>query len=185
MIRKYARLDAEPHTVKAVFRDVRNWPAWMPSIDTLRVLEDEGDRFLVVTRERMLGRVTTRQLEIRFDHQGHTETQVAGRLKRWKTVWRFAEPPTGRGTVVSTLIDIDLGLMRYLVPKSRVQRAIDRSYEAIVGRAEARARRFEARRQSTVWGVAPGQELKIRVYETPTELEIWFGERRFVVPAAE
>ena len=185
MIRKYARLEAEPHTVKAVFRDVRSWPSWMPSIEALRVLEEDGDRWLVVTRERMLGRVTTRQLEIRFDPQGHVETQISGRLKRWQTTWRFAEPPTGRGTVVSTAIDIDLGLLRHFIPKRRVQLLIDRSYEGIVGRAEARARRFEARRQSTVWGLAPGQELKIRVYETPTELEVWFGDRRFVVPAAE
>ena len=185
MIRKYARFDAEPHTVKAIFRDVKNWPAWMPSIETLRVLEDEGDRFLVVTREHMLGRVTTRQLEIRFDNQGYTETQIAGRLRRWQTTWRFSEPPTGRGTVASTQIDIDLGLLRYFIPRRTVQRAVDRSYQAIVDRAEARARRFEARRQSTIWSTAPGQELTIRVYETPTELEVWFGDRRFVLPAAE
>ena len=185
MIRKYARIDAEPHTVKAIFRDVKNWPTWMPSIDALRVLEHEGDRFLVVTRERLMGRVTTRQLEIRFDHRGYTETQLAGRLKHWQTTWRFAEPPTGSGTVVSTQIDIQLGLLRYLVPNRMLQRVIDRSYEGIVGRAEARARRLEARRQSTVWGLGPGQELKIRVYETPTELEVWFGERRFVLPAAD
>ena len=94
MIRKYARIDAEPYTVKAVFKDVKNWPSWMPGIETLRVLEHEDDRFLVVTRERLMNRVTTRQLEIRFDHQGYTETQIAGRLKRWQTIWRFAEPPS-------------------------------------------------------------------------------------------
>lgn len=185
MIRKYARIDAEPYTVKAIFRDVEHWPSWMPTIESLKVLERSEDLTLVETRERLMGRVTTRRLEIRGDNQGYTETQVAGRLKRWRTVWRFAEPPVGHGTVVSTEIDIDLGLLGYLVPRRTVQRMIDVLHEEIVSRAEARARRMEARRQSTVWGVLPGQQLTIRVYETPTELEVWFGERRFVVPAAE
>ncbi len=186
MIRKYARVDAEPWTLKTIFRDLESWPAWMPTVESLRVLERSDDRALVETRERLMGRMTTRRLEIVGDSEGYTETQVAGRLKRWQTVWRFAEPPTGRGTVISTQIDIDLGgLMGFFVPGSTVQRVIDNLYEQIVGRAEARARRMEARRQSTVWGVLPGQQLTIKIYETPTELEVWFGERRFVLPAAE
>ena len=185
MIRKYARIDAQPRTVKRIFRDVKNWPAWMPTVETLQIIEQSDDRTLVATRERLMGRVATRQLELRFDNQGFTETQVSGRLKRWQTIWRFTEPPTGSGTVVSTQLDVDLGLMRYLIGKGTLQRTIDRMHEELVGRAEARARRMEARRQSTVWGVLPGQQLNIRVYETPTELEIWFGERRFVVPATE
>jgi ribosome-associated toxin RatA of RatAB toxin-antitoxin module len=185
MIRKYTRLDASPHTLKAIFRDVERWPTWMPGMESLELLEESDSRKLVEVRERLMGRVTTRRLELRFDHEGHTETQVAGRLKRWKTVWRFAEPPTGSGTVISTRIEIDLGMLGYLVSKRRVQRTIDEAYEQLVGRAEARARRREALRVPTVWGVLPGQELKIKVYETPTELEVWFGERRFVVPAAE
>ncbi len=186
MIRKYARVDAKPYTVKTIFRDVKSWASWMPTIDALRVLEEHEDRTLIETRERLMGRVTTRRLEIRFDNQGFTETQVAGRLRRWQTIWRFAEPPAGDGTVVSTQIDIDLGgVLRYLVPQRTVQRMVDTLHEEIVSRAEARARRLEARRQPTVWGVLPGQRLTIRVYETPTELEVWFGDRRFVVPAAE
>ena len=185
MIRKYARIDAQPHTVKAIFRDVKNWASWMPTVETLRVLEQSDSRTLVVTRERLMGRVTTRQLEICFDNHGFTERQVSGRLKRWQTVWRFAEPPSGSGTVVSTEIDIEIGLLGYLVGKRFVQRTVDRMHEELVSRAEARARRMEARRDATVWGVLPGQQLTIRVYETPTELEVWFGERRFVLPAAE
>ncbi len=185
MIRKYARIEAEPHTVKAIFRDVQNWASWMPTVESLEVVEQSEDRFLVVTRERLMGRVTARQLELRFDNQGFIETQVSGRLKRWQTTWRFTEPPTGRGTVVSTQIDIDLGLMRYLVGNRTLQRTIDRMHDELVGRAEARARRMEARREATVWGVLPGQQLTIKVYETPTELEVWFGERCFVLPATE
>lgn len=185
MIRKYARLDVSPETVRAIFRDVEQWPSWMPTIASAKVLERADHRTLVEVRERMLGQTTTRKLELVFDELGHTETQVAGRLKHWKTVWRFTDPPMGPGTVVSTLIDIDLGLMRFLVPKRAMQRAIDHFHEEIVRRVEARARRREALRMPTVWGVLPGQKLSIRVYETPTELEIWFGERRFVAPAAE
>ena len=62
---------------------------------------------------------------------------------------------------------------------------IDNLHALIVSRAEARARRREARRMPTVWGILPGQKLSIRIYETPTELEVWLGDRRFVVPAAE
>lgn len=185
MIRKYARLDAKPHTVREVFRDVKSWPSWMPGMEALEVLEHSGETTLVAVRERQLGRVTTRKLEIRVDPNGYTETQVAGNLKHWRTVWRFREPPVGGGTVVSTQIEIDLGLLRFLISKGRVQRMIDRLHEQIVSRAEARARRLEARRTATVWGVQPGETLSIRVYETPSELEVWFGERRFVIPAAE
>ena len=185
MIRKYARIDAKPATVRAIFRDVERWPSWMPTIDDLEVLESSAERKLVEVRERMMGRAMTRTLELRFDEEGFVERQTRGRLRRWKTVWRFIEPPTGSGTVVSTRIDIDLGLMKYVIRKAALQRMIDRFHEEIVGRAEARARRREELRVPTVWGVLPGQRLSIRVYETPTELEVWFGDRRFVVPASE
>ena len=185
MIRKYARIDARPFTVKEIFRDVERWASWMPGMESLEVLERAPERTLIRVRERQMGRLATRRLEIRNDPDGYTETQLAGPLKHWRTVWRFGEAPTGRGTAVSTLIEIDLGLLRFLVPRRRVQRMIDGNYAQIVGRAEARARRLEARRTPTVWGVQPGQSLEIKVYETPTELELWFGERRFVVPLAE
>ena len=185
MIRKYARMEAIPQTVLAIFRDVRKWPSWMPTIESLEVLEESEDRTVVEVRERLMGRVTTRRLEIRFDEQGYTEKQISGRLKHWSTVWRFAKPPTGTGTVVSTQIDIDLGMMKLVWPKRTVQRAIDELHEQIVSRAEARARRRETLHVPTVWGVRPGERLSIKVYETPTELEVWFGERRYVVPLAE
>ena len=186
MIRKYAQLDAKIFTVKEIFRDVQRWGSWMPGMESLEVLEHSAEHWLIRVRERQMGRLTTRKLEIRETPEGYTETQVAGGpLKHWKTNWRFSEAPTGRGTVVSTLIEIDLGLLRLLISKRRVQKNIDHNYAQIVGRAEARARRLEARRMPTVWGVQPGQALKIKVYETPTELELWFGERRFVVPLAE
>jgi ribosome-associated toxin RatA of RatAB toxin-antitoxin module len=185
MIRKYARMDAKPFTVREIFRDIERWPDWMPGVESLEVLEHSSERSLVQVRERRIGRLVTRRLEIRNDPDGYSETQLTGNLKHWRTVWRFTEAPTGRGTAVSTLIEIDLGMLRYLIPKSRVQQTIDRSYAQIVARAEARARRLEARRTATVWGIQPGQALEIKVYETPTELELWFGERRFVVPLAE
>lgn len=185
MIRKYARLDAKPHTVKQVFRDIERWPSWMPGMESLEVLEHSAERSLVETRERQMGRLATRRLEVLITPDGYTETQLAGPIKHWKTVWRFSEPPVGSGTVVSTQVEIELGLLRFLISKRRIQRMIDRMYEQIIDRAEARARRLESRRMPTVWGVLPGQKLSIKVYETPAELEVWFGERRFVVPAAE
>ena len=185
MIRKYARIDARPTTLMAIFRDVERWPFWIPTIHTLEVREQSENRALVEVRERMMGRTMTRTLELRFDDRGFVERQTAGRLKRWRTVWRFSDPPTGRGTVVSTEIDIDIGLLKYAIPRQAVQRMVDRFHDEIVGRAEARARRREELHTPTVWGVLPGQKLSIRVYETPTELEVWVGERRFVVPAAE
>ncbi len=185
MIRKYARIDASPSTVLAIFRDVGRWAAWMPTIEALEVRERSDDRFVVDVREHLMGRVMQRTLDLQFNPRGFVERQTAGRLKRWKTVWRFSDPPGGRGTVVSTDIDIDLGMLRYFVPQRMLQRTVDRMHDEIVSRAEARARRREELHPPTVWGVLPGQELSIRVYETATELEVWFGERRFVLPAAE
>lgn len=185
MIRKYARIDASPDTVMTIFRDVERWASWMPTIEALEVRERSESRSLVEVRERLMGRVMTRTLELSFDDRGFVERQISGRLKRWKTVWRFSDPPAGRGTVVSTVIDIDLGMMKYVIPRRTVQGMLDRFHDEIVSRAEARARRREQAHPPTVWGVLPGQKLSIRVYETPTELEVWFGERRFVLPAAE
>jgi len=185
VIRKYARLDARPETVMTIFRDVESWPFWMPTVESVEVLERSGSRNLLEIRERLKGRVMVRRVQVRFDDDGHTETQVSGPVKRWNVVWRFAEPPVGRGTVASTQIDIDLGMMGLLVPKRMLQRTLDEFHEQIVSRAEARARRREAVKETTIWGVEPGQPLSIRVYETPTELEVWFGDRRFVIPAAE
>ena len=185
MIRKYVRVDARPETMRDLFRDVEQWPSWMPSIESVEVLERSDDHAVVMVRQRLAGRVSSQKLDLRFEAQGHTETQLSGRLRRWKAVWRFVEPPTGRGTVVSTHVDIALGAARFFVPKSVVQRMIDNLHAMIVSRAEARARRREARRMPTVWGVLPGQKVSIKVYETPTELEVWLGDRRFVLPAAD
>jgi carbon monoxide dehydrogenase subunit G len=185
VIRKYARIDAKPETVRTIFREVEQWQSWMPSIESVQVIERSEERALVVVRQRMAGRMSVQKLDLQFDEQGYTETQISGRLKRWKAVWRFAEPPTGKGTVVSTQVDISLGMARFFVPYRVVQRMIDELHEKIVDRAEARARRREAKRMPTIWGVLPGQKLEIRVYETPTELEVWLGDRRFVLPAAE
>ncbi len=185
MIRKYARIDAKPETVRTIFHEVEQWQSWMPSIEAVEILERSAERALVVVRQRLRGRLSTQKLDLRFDDEGYTETQISGRLKRWRAVWRFAEPPTGKGTVVSTEVDISLGMARYFVPRRIVQRMIDDLHENIVARAEARAKRREAMTMATIWGVLPGQKLAIRVYETPTELEVWLGNRRFVVPAAE
>ena len=185
MIRKYVRVDAHPETMRDLFREVEQWPSWMPSIESVEVLERSDDRAVVMVRQRLAGRVSSQKLDLQFEAQGHTETQLSGRLRRWKAVWRFVEPPTGRGAVVSTHVDIALGAARFFVPKSVVQRMIDNLHAMIVSRAEARARRREARRMPTVWGVLPGQKLSIKVYETPTELEVWLGDRRFVLPAAD
>jgi hypothetical protein len=185
MIRKYAQIDAKVMTVKEIFRDLERWPTWMPGMETLEVLEHEPGFSLVAVKERQLGHLANRRLEIRDTPDGFTETQLAGPLRGWRTQWRLSESPNGRSTVASTTLEIDLGLLRFLISKRRVQRLIDRNYAQIISRVEARARRLEARRTPTVWGVQPGQALKIKVYETPTELELWFGERRFVVPLAE
>ena len=185
MIRKYVRVDVRPETMRDLFRDVEQWPDWMPSIESLDVLERADDRAVVRVRQRLGGRVFTQKLRLEFGPQGYTETQLSGRLKRWKAVWRFVDPPAGQGTVVSTQVDIALGAVGFFIPKSVVQRMIDNLHALIVSRAEARARRREARRMPTVWGVLPGQKLSIKVYETPTELEVWLGDRRFVLPAAD
>jgi len=185
VIRKYARMEAIPQTVQAIFRDVRKWPSWMPTIESVEVHKESEEHALIEVRQRLMGRALTRTLEIRFDEQGYTETQVSGPLKRWKTVWRFVKPPVGTGTVVSTQVDIDIGMMKLVWPKRTVQRTIDELHDQIVRRAEARARRRETLHVPTVWGVQPGEKLSIKVYETPTELEVWFGERRYVVPYAE
>jgi ribosome-associated toxin RatA of RatAB toxin-antitoxin module len=185
MIRKYIRVDARPETLRDLFREVEQWPSWMPSIESVEVLERSDNRAVALVRQRLAGRVSTQKLELLFEAQGHTETQLSGRLKHWKAVWRFVEPPTGKGTVVSTHVEIGLGASRFFVPMSVVQRMIDNLHALIVSRAEARARRREAKRMSTVWGILPGQKLSVRIYETPTELEVWLGDRRFVLPAAE
>ena len=118
MIRKYARIDAEPQTLRDLFRDVKNWPSWMPSIESVQVLERSDDRALVAVRQRLVGRVSTQKLELQFDAQGHTETQISGRLKRWQTVWRFVEPPTGQRHGGFDTVDIALGAARFFVPRA-------------------------------------------------------------------
>ena len=62
MIRKYVRVDVRPETMRDLFREVEQWPDWMPSIESLDVLERSADRAVVRVRQRLAGRVSTQKL---------------------------------------------------------------------------------------------------------------------------
>ena len=184
MIRKFGTVDAPVETVRALFADLDSWPQWMPTVRDVRVRERSANR-AVAEIDRVPGRrVQTTTFEFLFNPNGHLERQLAGKAKKWESDWRFQVGPQNTGTLVSCRLELDMGFIGLLAPARMIQRWIDQTFEKTL--RGARDQVHLAAAKSTVTHGAPAAAVAtIRVFATPTELEIWIGDRKYVAHAAD
>ncbi len=184
MIRKFGTVDAPVEVVRALFADIESWPQWMPTVREVRVLERSETRVLAEIDRIQRRRVQTTTFEFLFSSNGQIERQIAGMAKKWESNWRFQTGPRNTGTLVSCRLDLDMGLMGLLAPSRMIQRWIDETFEKTLRGAREQARLPDA--ATAVVGAEPAAPVpRVQIFATPTELEIWIGDRKYVAQATD
>lgn len=140
MIRKLLHLDAPAAAVERMLNDFESWPRWMSGFESVETLEASGDTVRLRTVQRHLGQRMVQILDCTSAPGSVRQRQVKGRFRSWRALWRTFEAPSGDGTVLEVQVELDLGLLGLLVPKSQIHRALDQSFERTVSKAQQRAR---------------------------------------------
>lgn len=176
-VRKFAHLPAPPALVQEIFADVESWPAWMPGVRSVEVLERSGERVRATVDQTLRGRSARQLMEFHFHPDGMRQIQLAGWFKKWDARWRFLDPPERGGTTVALTVDLDLGLVGLLSPRSLVESTIDDIFRQVVRGAGSRTE--EAMRRGGIAG-EPG-EILVEILQVPGGLEVKWASRRFTL----
>jgi len=185
MIRKFGGVDAPPEEVRRILLDIESWPQWMPNIRATRVLERSEKRILAEVTRAEFGAVHKTRLEFLLSATGYLERQVKGFTRRWEGDWRIVGSPTGHGSIVSCKLEVDLGIYGIFMPGRVLQRTIDRSFEKIMRGVEKRVERQHNDSTTDRSGSLLDGVDRIQVFATPTGLEIWLDDRKYVARPSE
>ncbi len=184
MIRKLARIDAPVEAVLEVFRDVDNWPQWMPSVASTRILSSSANLRLVEVILLVFGRRLVQKLECRERDGRLIHRQIEGWFRKWEATWAFRSPPEGQGTIVSLTLEFDLGVVSLFVPRKFIANWVGDLIAGTIENARERAQRFARRRREPTQAVRPGRPL-LTVYETADGFEVQFAGRTFLIEATD
>ncbi len=184
MIRKLARIDAPVEAVLEIFRDVDNWPQWMPSVASTRILSSSANLRLVEVILLVFGRRLVQKLECRRQDGRLTHHQVEGWFRKWEATWAFRPPPEGPGTVLSLTLEFDLGVVSLFVPRKLFADWVGDLIAETIEAARRRAQRDARRHREPTQAVRVGQPL-LTVYENADGFEVHFAGRAFQIEATD
>jgi len=180
MIRKFGHVDAPPARVQALFVEIEAWPAWMPGVGSVAVVERTGRAVVADTDQEALGRRFRSRIEATAHETSLKLRQVSGPFRRWEATWRFRPPPDGRGTTLGLELDFELaGVLGLLNPAGLIEGRIDRLFGDVVARVRER---LAATSPPAEPAAAAGEEVILRLVRTRAGLEVRFGERRIALP---
>lgn len=177
MIRKFGRVHAPPDLVRSIFIDAEAWPGWQAGVTDSIVLQQTETTLEVEVDGRFMGQRMHGTFDCRIDPDGFYQHQRVGWLKKWDTQWRFMVPPDGRGTTLVCELEIDAGLLGALVPRSFMQRFVERVFSETVDSLNALTAEMAVAaipRPATVGD----SETLLEIFETPIGYEILVGGRR-------
>ena len=184
MIRKLARIDAPVEAVEEILCDVDGWPQWMPGVAATRMLDSGAERSVAEVILSVFGRRLTQKLECREEDGCLTHRQVEGWFRKWEATWTFRTPPDGQGTILSLTLDVDLGMVKLLVPRSFLANWVGNQIADTLEQASRRAQALARGRRQPTQAVQLGQPL-LTVYETADGFEVQFAGRTFMIEASE
>jgi ribosome-associated toxin RatA of RatAB toxin-antitoxin module len=185
LIHKFGTVDAPVDVVRRYFSDIESWPQWMPTVRAVRILERSEKRVVAEIDRVQRRRTQTATFEFNVDPTGQRERQIKGPAKRWEADWRFQVGPRNTGTVVSCRLELDMGIAGLFAPAKLIQRWIDHTFDETLRGVGDQARLVGATRAAGESAQAEAEISSIRVFATPTELEIWIGDRKYLARAAE
>ena len=187
MIKKMGRIDAPVHLAKELFSDVAQWPEWMPGVVSAELLEESTDLQRFAMKQVHMGKELDQKMEFRFHAAGVKQRQISGWFKKWEADMRFLEPPDGSGTTLSLEISMELGgFVGLFAPTGMIEKALDDMFREMLGNAEHRLQLKKPARaaRGPTAAQAPDAPL-LRVYQIPAGLEVWVGERKYLLHAAD
>jgi ribosome-associated toxin RatA of RatAB toxin-antitoxin module len=175
-MRRFAIIDAPPDVVRQVFVDFARWPEWMPGVQEVAILEASEDHAVLDVRHHQFGQTFHIKQRCWIESDGLRQSQISGKFKAWEARWRFVTPPEGEGTTVSCEMQLDPGLVAWILPKRMLRGLLDRLFDDCLNGAEAQAQLLTGTAEADA-----GEETLLQVFETKSGLEIWVEGRRFFV----
>ena len=176
-MRRFSSIDAPEDVVRTVFTDFVRWPEWMPGVKEVTILESGDDYAVLETVHHQFGQTFRIKQRCRIEPNGLHQSQISGKFKSWESRWRFVTPPEGESTTVSCEMQLDPGLVAWILPRKVLRGLLDRLFEDCLAGAEDQARALAHAGQ----GVSTDHDVLLRVYETDDGLEIWIEGQRFFV----
>jgi ribosome-associated toxin RatA of RatAB toxin-antitoxin module len=175
-MRRFAIVDAPQEVVRQVFVDFVRWPEWMPGVQEVTILEASEDQAVIDVLHHQFGQSFHITQRCWIESDGLRQSQISGKFKTWEARWRFVDPPEGEGTTVSCEMELDPGLVAWILPRRMLRGLLDRLFEDCLDGAEAQARLLMGTAEAET-----GEETVLQVFETDTGLEIWVEGQRFFV----
>lgn len=175
-MRRFGSIDLPEEVVQQVFVDFVRWPEWMPGVKEVTILERGNHQVTLDVLHHQFGQTFHITQRCIIEADGLRQSQISGKFRSWEARWRFVTPPEGRGTTVSCEMQLDPGLVAWILPRRVLHGFLDRLFEDCLHGAEAQARAVIGAGDS-----APEREVLLQVFETDSGLEIWFEGRRFFV----
>lgn len=184
MIKKFASINAHVKSVKKVFFDIETWADWMPGLKQLKILERKGAETVVEIIQAHMGKQITQKLELHLTEDSLKQRQISGWFRKWEGEWKFLQTPDGIGTAVSVAMEIDAGMF---IPKFLIFDGFTDIFNKLIRKAEERAKFLVRSQQSSVTQstiLQLPEEKILQIFQTPAGLEIWIGDRRYFLKAA-
>jgi ribosome-associated toxin RatA of RatAB toxin-antitoxin module len=175
-MRRFASIDAPQDVVQQVFVDFVRWPEWMPSVQEVTILEAGHDQAVLDVVHHQFGQTFHIKQRCRIDSDGLRQSQISGKFKSWESSWRFVTPPEGEGTTVSCEMQLDPGLVAWILPRRVLRGFLDRLFEDCLAGAERQARILTEAAEAEA-----AEDTLLQVFETDAGLEIWVEGQRFFV----
>jgi ribosome-associated toxin RatA of RatAB toxin-antitoxin module len=176
-MRRFASIDAPAEVVRQVFVDFVRWPEWMPGVQEVTVLEADEHQAVIDVRHHQFGQNFNIKQRCRIEADGLRQSQISGKFKSWESRWRFVTPPEGKGTTVSCEMQLDPGLVAWILPSRVLRGFLDGLFEDCLSGAAAQALAITG----TAETAGAERETLLQVFETDSGLEIWIEGQRFFV----
>jgi ribosome-associated toxin RatA of RatAB toxin-antitoxin module len=184
-MRKAAHIEAPPQLVADMFSNIRRWTAWMPGVRAVRVLSDEENVTVALIRQRWMGRDLEQKWRFESGDGWLSQQQLEGFPAKWENRWQFLAPPDGRGTTLMVNIDFDLGFLGRITPRAWAQERIDRMFDEVIDKAEARVRSILIGETMSTPIHMPDQQAILQVVQDDRGLIVRLGGRSYLLKEIE
>lgn len=153
----------------------------MPGVRSVRILEEDERNVIALLRQRWMGRELEQKWKFELGDGFVRQEQLEGFFRKWVNHWRFLEPPGGDGTTVMVEIDFDLGFLGRISPQRWIQDSLDRMFDEVIDKAEARVRSILTGETMSTPLRMPEEQALLQIVETERGLVVRLGARKYLL----